>query len=44
MPRTFYGPFGKQNETFANAGNANLGLYALGHILILPLRTLKYRG
>lgn len=36
MPNTFYGPYGAQNETFANSGNANLGRFPLGHTLILP--------
>ena len=36
MPRTFYGPYGEQNSTYANAGNANLGRFPLGHTLILP--------
>lgn len=36
MPDTFYGPFGQNNSTYANAGNANLGLWPLGHSLILP--------
>ena len=36
MPRTFYGPYGENNSTYANAGNANLGRFRMGHILILP--------
>jgi len=36
MPRTFFGPFGAQDDTFANAGNANLGRFPLGEVLILP--------
>ena len=36
MPRTFYGPIGERNSDYANAGNANLGRFPLGHILILP--------
>ena len=36
MPREFFGPFGAQDDTFANAGNANLGRFPLGEVLILP--------
>src|SRR3990167_6211659 len=36
MPQTFYGPYGENNATYANAGNANLGRFPLGHNLILP--------
>lgn len=36
MPRTYFGPHGENNSTYANAGNANLGRWPLGHILILP--------
>ena len=36
MPNTFYGPYTERNSTYANAGNANLGRWPLGHILILP--------
>ena len=36
MPQTFYGPYGENNSTYANAGNANLGRFPLGHTLILP--------
>lgn len=36
MPQTFYGPIGERNSTYANAGNANLGRWPLGHTLILP--------
>src|SRR3990167_8530215 len=36
MPQTFYGPYGENNSTYANAGNANLGRFPLGHNLILP--------
>lgn len=36
MPRTYYGPFSARNETYANAGNANLGRYPLGHYLLTP--------
>ena len=36
MPRTFYAPHGENNSTYANAGNANLGRFPLGHILVLP--------
>lgn len=36
MPQVFYGPFGENNTTYANGGNANLGRFPLGHRLILP--------
>lgn len=36
MPGTYFGPYGRHNDTFANAGNANFGQYPLGHRLILP--------
>lgn len=36
MPQVYYGPFGEKNSTYANAGNANLGQWPLGHYLILP--------
>ena len=36
MPRVFYGPYDERNLDYANAGNANLGRFALGHQLILP--------
>lgn len=36
MPRTFYANHGENNSTYANAGNANLGRFALGHRLVLP--------
>lgn len=36
MPGTYFGPMGENNSTYANAGNANLGRFALGHTLILP--------
>lgn len=36
MPGTFFGPFGENNSTYANAGNANLGRFPLGHRLVLP--------
>ena len=36
MPRTFFGPYGENNSTYASAGNANLGRWPLGHILELP--------
>ena len=36
MPRTYFGPYGENNSTYANSGNANLGRFPLGHTLILP--------
>ena len=36
MPRIFYGPYGENNSTYANSGNANLGRWELGSYLILP--------
>lgn len=36
MPRTFFGPFDEQYTDYANGGNANLGRFALGHVLVLP--------
>ena len=36
MPRTFYGKFSEKDSTYANAGNANLGRFPMGHILVLP--------
>ena len=42
MPRTYYAPYGKQNDTHAFVGNANFGLYELGSYLILPDHR-KYR-
>lgn len=36
MPRTYFGPHGENNSTYANAGNANLGRFPLGHVLELP--------
>jgi len=36
MPGTFFGPYGAQDDNFANAGNANFGRFPLGHTLILP--------
>ena len=36
MPRTYFGPYNENYSTYANAGNANLGRWPLGHILILP--------
>ena len=36
MPRTFYGPIDERNQDYAHAGNANLGRFPLGHILITP--------
>lgn len=36
MPGTFFGPYGENNSTYANAGNANLGRWPLGHYLVLP--------
>ncbi len=43
MPQNFYGPYGEQYKDYANAGNANLGRFPLGHTLILPDgRTYKF--
>ena len=36
MPRTFYGPWAENYKDYANNGNANLGRFPLGHVLILP--------
>ena len=36
MPRTFFGPYTEKYSDYANGGNANLGRWPLGHILILP--------
>src|SRR3990167_10853501 len=36
MPRTYFGPYNVKDETYAHAGNANLGRFPLGHNLILP--------
>jgi len=36
MPRTWFGPHGTNNETYANGGNANLGILELGSYLVLP--------
>ena len=36
MPRVFFGPYDERNQTYANAGNANLGRFELGRTLILP--------
>lgn len=36
MPGTFFGPYSAKDENFANAGNANLGRFPLGHTLITP--------
>ena len=37
MPGTYYGRIhGENNSTYANAGNANLGRFPLGHRLVLP--------
>ncbi len=36
MPGVYFGPFGEQNSTYANGGNANLGRWPLGHTLVLP--------
>ena len=36
MPRVFYGPIDERNQDYANSGNANLGRFPLGHILITP--------
>ena len=36
MPNTYYGPHAEKYSDYANAGNANLGRWPLGHILILP--------
>ena len=36
MPRTYFGPHGENNSTYAHGGNANLGRWPLGHILVLP--------
>ena len=36
MPGTYFGPYNEQFSTYANGGNANLGLKPLGHRLILP--------
>jgi predicted RNA-binding protein with TRAM domain len=36
MPGTFFGPYSERDNDYANAGNANLGRFPLGHTLILP--------
>ena len=36
MPNTYYGPISEKFNDYANGGNANLGRWPLGHILILP--------
>ena len=36
MPGIYFGPYSEQYSTYANAGNANLGRWPLGHTLILP--------
>ena len=36
MPGTYFGPYDEQYSDYANAGNANLGRWPLGHTLILP--------
>ena len=36
MPRVAYAPYDERNQTYANAGNANLGRWPLGTRLILP--------
>ena len=36
MPRTYFGPHGENNSTYAFQTHANLGRWPLGHILELP--------
>jgi hypothetical protein len=36
MPGVYFGPHGENNSTYANGGNANVGRWPLGHILITP--------
>jgi hypothetical protein len=36
MPRTFYGPFSEKDNNYAHAGNANLGRFPMGSLLVLP--------
>lgn len=36
MPGTYFGPYDERNQDYANAGNANLGRFPLGHYLVLP--------
>lgn len=36
MPGVYFGPYDERNQDYANAGNANLGNYPLGHTLIIP--------
>lgn len=42
MPRVYYAPYGEQNSTYANGGNANLGTRPLGMVMVLPDER-KYR-
>ena len=36
MPGVFYGKYSERNNSYANAGNANVGRFPLGHTLVLP--------
>ena len=36
MPRTYYGPYNEQNNTYAAGDNANIGRFHMGSYLILP--------
>jgi hypothetical protein len=36
MPGVFYGKYSEKNNSYANAGNDNVGRFRLGHSLILP--------
>ena len=36
MPRTFFGPFGENNSTYATPAGGNAGRFPAGHTLILP--------
>jgi hypothetical protein len=36
MPGVFYGKYSERNNSYANAGNANVGRFRLGHTLVLP--------
>lgn len=36
MPGTYFGPYGENNSTYSNGNNANIGVWPLGHRLIIP--------
>jgi len=44
MPGTYFGPFSEKDNNYPNSGNANVGRWPLGHILVLPDKREYYFG